>query len=113
MPVDDGSAADPADPWQMLAQGTGILVSWHEPSPGGGEPWAGALSASSALSQQLGSILARAGTSGSTGAAVFRVELPTGTTMQNLVPAVGGGFRGLVRASVSGRIAGHARLVPA
>jgi hypothetical protein len=43
---------------------------------------------------------------------VFPVELPTGTTMQNLVAAIGDGFRRPVCASESGRITGHARLVP-
>jgi hypothetical protein len=43
---------------------------------------------------------------------LFRLELPTGSTLQNLVPAVGGGFRGLVRTADKTSITGHARLIP-
>ena len=44
---------------------------------------------------------------------LFRVELPAGQTIENLVPAVGGGFRGITRAADGTQIAGHARLLPA
>lgn len=44
---------------------------------------------------------------------LYRVVLPTGAAAKDLVPAVGGGFRGLVRAAGSTKIAGQARLVPA
>lgn len=43
----------------------------------------------------------------------FQVILPAGATMRDLVPAVGGGFRGLVKGSGSTAIAGHVRLIPA
>lgn len=58
----------------------------------------------SQATQQLG----RTGTEG-----LYRVVLPTGSTVRNLVPAVGGGFRGLVRGAGSTKIVGHARLLPA
>lgn len=48
----------------------------------------------------------------SAGPTLFRLELPTGSTLQNLVPAVGGGFRGLVRTADNASLAGHARLIP-
>ena len=45
---------------------------------------------------------------------LYRIELPSGMVASNLVPAVGGGFRGMVRGGAnSGKIAGHVRLVPA
>ena len=42
--------------------------------------------------------------------AIFRVEVAAGQTLHNLVPAVGGGFRGMTRSA--GGIASHARLLP-
>ncbi|MGH1549192.1 hypothetical protein ACRAWB_08465 [Leifsonia poae] len=44
---------------------------------------------------------------------LYRIVMPTGSVARDLVPAVGGGFRGIVRAAGSTKIAGHARLVPA
>jgi hypothetical protein len=44
---------------------------------------------------------------------LYQVILPTGSVARDLVPAVGGGFRGMVRAAGSTEIAGHARLIPA
>ena len=44
---------------------------------------------------------------------LYRLVLPTGSVARDLVPAVGGGFRGIVRAAGSKEIVGHARLVPA
>lgn len=45
---------------------------------------------------------------------LYRVILPAGATARDLVPAVGGGFRGLVRSASSGtKITGHVRLIPA
>jgi hypothetical protein len=46
------------------------------------------------------------------GDALFRLELPTGQALSDLVPAVGGGLRGLVRGA-DGRFAGQVRLMPA
>ena len=44
---------------------------------------------------------------------LYRVVLPAGSTAKDLVPAVGGGFRGMVKAAGSTRISGHATLLPA
>lgn len=61
-----------------------------------------------ALGRAVGpSRAARAGTD------LYRLVLPSGAVARDLVPAVGGGFRGIVRGAGSSKIAGHARLVPA
>lgn len=44
---------------------------------------------------------------------LYRVIMPTGSVVRDLVPAVGGGFRGIVRAAASTKIAGQVRLLPA
>ena len=44
---------------------------------------------------------------------LYRAITPTGAIARDLVPAVGGGFRGLVRGADSTKIAAHVRLVPA
>ena len=61
-----------------------------------------------AVSQAAGQLGRTASTEG-----LYRVILPTGSVARELVPAVGGGFRGMVRAAGSTKIAGQARLVPA
>lgn len=43
---------------------------------------------------------------------LYRAVTPTGAIARDLVPAVGGGFRGLVRGANSTKIAGQARLIP-
>lgn len=43
---------------------------------------------------------------------LYKVILPSGATARDLVPAVGGGFRGIVRTAESTKIAGQARLIP-
>jgi hypothetical protein len=102
------------DPWQLLAQEQGLLLTWRESSSRDDAQWGPALRGVSALGQQLGAIVTRAGQPGvlSAGSTLFRLELPSGSTLQNLVPAVGGGFRGLVRNADSAHIAGQARLIP-
>jgi hypothetical protein len=102
------------DPWRLLAEEQGILVTWTELSGGDVGRWGPALRGTSALGQQLGGIVQQAGQSRllSAGPTLFRLELPTGSTLQNLVPAVGGGFRGLVRSADNASLAGHARLLP-
>jgi len=102
------------DPWRLLAEGTGLLVTWQDPPRRVGDSWGPSLGATSALSSQLAAIVSRVGggSAGGAGSALFRLELPTGSTLQHLVPAVGGGFRGLVRTGEGATaIAGHARLV--
>lgn len=44
---------------------------------------------------------------------LFRVIMPTGSVTRDLVPAVGGGYRGMVRTAGSARISGQVRLIPA
>jgi serine/threonine protein phosphatase PrpC len=102
------------DPWRLLAEEQGLLVSWSEAPRIDDARWGPALRGASALGEQLASIVNQAGQARlvSAGATLFRLELPTGSTLQNLVPAVGGGFRGLVRTAESTSFAGQVRLVP-
>jgi len=99
----------------MLARGTGGLVTWESmretPSTA---LWGQVLQPGSAFAQQLVTIAERAGARNvlSSGSTLFRLELPTGQTMRSLVPAVGGGFRGMTRAVDSSKITGQARLIP-
>ena len=69
----------------------------------------GAGSFAKAVSQSLGQL---GRTAGSTDG-LYRVIMPTGSVARDLVPAVGGGFRGIVRGAGSTKIAGQVRLVPA
>ena len=68
--------------------------------------------ASGAFAKAISQSVGRAGR-GASESGLYRVILPTGSVARDLVPAVGGGFRGLVRAAGSTKIAGHATLVPA
>jgi len=113
VPVSNSDTAS-TDPWQLLAQGEGIRIDWS-PWTGAttGRQWGPTLTATSAFARQLGAVTERAGAgAGAAGKTLFRLELPTGQTVQNLVPAVGGGFRGLLRAPGSPGIVGQARLIP-
>ena len=62
-----------------------------------------------AISQAAGQL----GRSSGSAEGLYRVIMPTGSVARDLVPAVGGGFRGIVRAAGSTKIAGQVRLVPA
>lgn len=62
-----------------------------------------------AVSQAAGHLARSTGTADG----LYRVIMPTGSVARDLVPAVGGGFRGIVRAAGSTKIAGQVRLVPA
>jgi len=111
---EDHSGDDPAalDPWRMLAQGSGMLVTW-EPAPSNVANWGAVLSATSGLSRQLNTLVQRAGANlPKAGETLFRLELPAGQTIGNLVPAVGGGFRAMTKVAGKGGYAGQARLVP-
>ena len=100
------------EPWRMLADGTGMLVAW-EPAPSGVARWGATLAASSGLARQLVTVVERAGSKLPTaGETLFRLELPAGQTVSNLIPAVGGGFRGMTRLAGSTKIANQARLLP-
>ncbi len=106
------SASDATEPWRMLADGTGMLVAW-EPAPQGAARWGTPLAASSGLARQLLTVVERAGSKLPTAVeTLFRLELPAGQTVSNLIPAVGGGFRGMTRLAGSSKIANHAKLLP-
>ncbi len=103
------------EPAAMLADGTGMLIRWRPLAPAdAGASWGPLLKQGSAFAQQLVNVAAQAGARDAVyaGATLFRLELPTGQTLQQLVPAVGGGFRGMTRAVDSTQIAGQARLIP-
>lgn len=68
--------------------------------------------ASGAFAKALSQAVTHTGRLAST-EGLYRVILPTGAVARDLVPAVGGGVRGIVRAAGSTKIAGHARFVPA
>lgn len=105
-PAEDESAAH-----ELIARGDAVLVSWATGSPPAGSAWGPALAGSSGLARALTQVVQQAGTPAvAQSAAYFRVVVPAGQTIRDLVPAVGGGFRGLVRGSTG--IVGHARLVP-
>lgn len=67
---------------------------------------------SGAFAKAIGQAVNQAGRAASTDG-LYRIVLPTGAVARDLVPAIGGGVRGLVRAAGSTKIAGHARFVPA
>lgn len=84
--------SDAPDPWRMLAEGTGMLVDW-EPAPTSVTSWGAPLSATSGLARQLATVVQNAGAHlPATGETLFRVQLPAGQTVANLIPAIGGGF---------------------
>src|SRR4051812_38315685 len=89
------------DPWKALASGNGMLVSWEPAPTSGSRPtWGQVLAPPTPFATQLAHVVERTALGGATtaGAQLFRVELPAGQVLQNLVPAVGGGFRGMTRA---------------
>jgi hypothetical protein len=114
LPIEGGvEPIDSEQAWRMLAQDSGLLITWQDAPAQFGDNWGPVLRGTSTLSQQLTSVLSRtAGSVSSNASTLFRVEVPNGATLQSLVPAVGGGFRGLVRAADAPGIAGHARLIP-
>lgn len=96
---------DDADPWELLHSGRGIAVEQLErvtSRKGTVYP------ATSSFARGLQPVLDLAE---KTGGNLFRVHLPTGSSLDQLVPALGGGYRGMVRGAGMG-ISGHARLVP-
>ena len=104
-------AHDEAAAHELIARGDAVLVSWATGSPAAGASWGPALAGGSGLARALTQVVQQAGTPAvAESAAYFRVVVPVGQTIRDLMPAMGGGFRGLVRDSTG--IAGHARLVP-
>src|SRR4051794_26672825 len=104
--------ASDGEPWRMLADRSGMLVAWG-PAPHGLVRWGTPVAASSGLARHLVTVVERAGSKLPTaGETLFRLELPAGQTVSNLIPAVGGGFRGMTRLAGSTQIANHAKLLP-
>lgn len=104
--------ADLPDPWRMLAEGTGTLVAW-EPAPTNVTSWGAPLSATSGLARQLAAVVSNAGARlPATGETLFRVQLPAGQTVANLIPAIGGGLRPMTKLAGSSKFAGQAKLIP-
>jgi hypothetical protein len=106
------------NPWELVAQGKAVTVTLAEASDLGDRKVGTALSATSALGRQLGQILSEVGNASPNAASasngmLFTLELPNGSVLTDLVPATGGGFRGMTRAAGSSNISGHARLLPA
>jgi hypothetical protein len=100
------------EPWRMLAEGTGMLVAW-EPAPSNVANWGPALSATSGIARQLAAVVQRSGAKlPAVGETLFRVQLPAGQTVSNLVPAIGGGFRAMTKVAGKKGFAGQARLLP-
>jgi hypothetical protein len=117
VPLDPGGAAvaDEAGMYRLMLDRQAVLVTWTEDTSQTGDKWGPPLRAGSALARNLGSILDQAGRSRMLSAgseALFRIEVPTGSTINDLVPALGGGFRGLVRTGGKAAISGHVRLHP-
>lgn len=67
---------------------------------------------SGAFAKAIGQVYGQAGRA-TASEGLYRIILPTGSVARDLVPAVGGGFRGLARATGSTKIAAHVRLIPA
>ena len=99
------------EPHELLARGEGVLVSWASGQGNGGSAWGPVLSGSSGLARSLSDIVRSAGAPRvAESAALFRVEVPAGQTLRDLVPAIGGGFRGMTRSGST--FTGQARLIP-
>jgi transcription antitermination factor NusA-like protein len=67
---------------------------------------------SGSFAKAIGNAMSQIGRT-SSAEGLYRVVLPTGSVTRDLVPAIGGGFRGMVRGAESTKLAGHARLIPA
>ncbi len=97
------------NPWELVARGEAVLV---RPSTATGprSTWRAQLGSTSVLSRHLQTAASMLGTR----TPGYHVEFPSGFGAGDLVRAVGGGFRGAVRAGgETGRIGGHVRLIPA
>lgn len=96
---------------RMLLNRDALLIS-HVDRPAGSFPSGMVAQTSGAFAKAIGQAVGQAGRVASNDG-LYRVVLPTGGVARDLVPALGGGVRGLVRAPGSTKIAGHARLIPA
>ena len=97
------------NPWELVARSEALLVR-RSTAAGPSAPWRAPLGSASVLGRQLRAAAAVLGPGGST--SCFRVEFPPGFGAEDLMPAVGGGFRAALRAGDgSGRIGGQLRLL--
>lgn len=75
----DGRPAHPAtNPWESLARGEGMLVSWSDGPAPAERSWDAPLRASSALGRQMADIATRTGSSVVREGRTHRLELPAG-----------------------------------
>src|SRR4051794_14961692 len=90
----DADLAD-RDPWQLLASGQGMLVSWSNERSPAGRPWGAPLRATSSVAQQLRQVADQVIGDGVVehGRRFLRLELPAGYGADALMPPVGGGLR--------------------
>lgn len=111
LPLDGRTELSPHEnPWELVARGEALLVGPSTASTPT-SPWRAPLAATSALGKQLQGAVSLLGER--TPASSLRVAFPPGTGVGDLIPAAGGGFRGMVRAADGTGIGGHVRLVPA
>ncbi len=96
---------------RMLVNREAIVVS-RVSDPGDGRPSGMLATTTGAFARALGQATGHM-TRASSGRGLYRLVLPSGSVVRDLVPAVGGGFRGMVRSAGSTKLSGHARLVPA
>ncbi|WP_426225064.1 hypothetical protein [Pseudarthrobacter sp. DSP2-3-2b1] len=96
---------------RMLLNREALLIS-RVAKPSHSTPTGMVAQTSGAFAKAISQAFKQAGPTAST-EGLYRVILPTGSVARDLVPAVGGGFRGIARAAGSTKIAGHVRLVPA
>lgn len=96
---------------RMLLNREAIMVS-HASDSGGSRPSGMLATASGSFAKALGQAAGHV-TRTSPKNGLYRLILPSGSVARDLVPAVGGGFRGMVRSAGSPMVSGHARLIPA
>lgn len=96
---------------RMLLNREALVIS-RVATPGKSIPTGMVAQTSGAFAKAISQAFGQAGHAAST-EGLYRVILPTGSVARDLVPAVGGGFRGIARAAGSTKIAAHARLMPA
>jgi hypothetical protein len=111
LPLDDpGAGSPPPDPWELLARDRGVLLTWLPGQEAHGPTFGAAIPAAGAVARGLSEAVRAAGAGQLLGQGLFRVEMPVGTSLSQLTPAIGGGYRAMVHSG--GKIAGNARLVP-
>lgn len=96
---------------RMLLNREALVIS-QSPRPAESTTTGMVAPASGAFAKAISQAIGQAGRAASNND-LYQVILPSGAVARDLVPAVGGGFRGIARAAGSTKIAGHVRLVPA